>query len=464
MMPSELKPLLVVYDARMNRNTETIVAIATAKAPAGIGIIRLSGPQAKPIAESLLQKKLVARRVSYGRFLDENSEVIDDGLAIYFAGPHSYTGEDVIELQAHGNPYLLSQLLKRCIVLGARQARPGEFTERAFLNEKLDLAQAEAVADLISAGSEAAARAARRSLDGAFSTRVHEVEQGLVNLRVYIEAALDFPEEEIDFLAAPQLQTRLLDVQKNLSTLLEEAQRGKRLLDGVHVVIVGAPNVGKSSLLNRLAGEERAIVTDIAGTTRDVLREAITLDGVVITLVDTAGLRDTTDVVEQEGIKRAHRELIDADLALAVLDDRDAESSAGELRASLAGVPKILWLHNKCDLSGHALHQQEREDGKHLWLSAKSGLGFDELRQALREAAGLSETDAGSFSARTRHIEALERAATTLTTAAHQLELKQGELAAQELRDSHHALGEITGQMDADALLGKIFTSFCIGK
>jgi len=358
----------------------------------------------------------------------------------------------------------LSQLLRRCIELGARQARPGEFTERAFLNEKIDLAQAEAVADLISAGSEAAARAARRSLDGDFSKRVHEVEQGLVDLRVYIEAALDFPEEEIDFLAAPELQTRLHAVRQNLSVLLEEAQRGKRLLDGVHVVIVGAPNVGKSSLLNRLAGEERAIVTDIAGTTRDVLRESITLDGVVITLVDTAGLRDTADVVEQEGIKRAHRELVDADLALAVLDDREADSGNEPLRASLAGVPKILWLHNKCDLSGKAAHEEQREDGRHLWLSAKSGLGFDGLRQALREAAGLNETDTGTFSARARHIDALGRAQTALSTAARQLELKQGELAAQELRDSHHALGEITGQMDADALLGRIFTSFCIGK
>ncbi len=453
-----------VYDGHMNKNIDTIVAIATAKAPAGIGIVRLSGPQSRRIAETLLQKKVNPRIASYGRFLDEKKEVIDDGIAIYFSGPHSYTGEDVVELQAHGNPYLLSQLLKCCIALGARQARPGEFTERAFLNEKLDLAQAEAVADLISAGSEAAARAARRSLDGDFSKRVHVLEQGLVNLRVYIEAALDFPEEEIDFLAAPELQTRLRDVRKNLSDLLEEAQRGKRLLDGVHVVIVGAPNVGKSSLLNRLAGEERAIVTDIAGTTRDVLRESITLDGVVVTLVDTAGLRDTADVVEQEGIKRAHRELVDADLALAVLDDRDAESSAHELRASLAGVPKILWLHNKCDLSGMTVREEVRDDGRHLWLSAKSGHGFDGLRQALRDAAGLNETDSGSFSARSRHIEALERAATALALAAQQLEFKQGELAAQELRDSHHALGEITGQMDADALLGKIFTSFCIGK
>jgi tRNA modification GTPase len=453
-----------VYDGHMKKHIETIVAIATAKAPAGIGIVRLSGPQSLAIAQTLLQKKITVRSANYGRFLDENNEVIDDGIAIYFAGPHSYTGEDVVELQAHGNPYLLAQLQKRCMALGARQARPGEFTERAFLNEKLDLAQAEAVADLISAGSDAAARAARRSLDGDFSKRVHEVEQGLVQLRVYIEAALDFPEEEIDFLASSELQARLQGVQNDMAVLLEEAERGKRLLDGVHVVIVGAPNVGKSSLLNRLAGEERAIVTEIAGTTRDVLRESITIDGVVITLVDTAGLRETEDLVEQEGIKRAHKELAEADLALAVIDDRNAESAIQDLQQSLTTVPCILWLHNKCDLSAKPPRQEQREDGWHLWLSAREGLGFDGLRDKLREVAGLNETDAGSFSARARHIEALIRSRDALGLAEQQLVQKQGELAAQELRDSHQALGEITGLMDADALLGKIFTSFCIGK
>ncbi len=448
----------------MNTPIDTIVAIATAKAPAGIGIIRLSGPLARPIAETIQHKKITVRHASYGRFLDENNEAIDDGIAIFFAGPHSYTGEDVVELQAHGNPYVLMQLQKRCIALGARQARPGEFTERAFLNEKLDLAQAEAVADLIAAGSEAAARAARRSLDGEFSKRVHEVEQGLVNLRVYIEAALDFPEEEIDFLAAPELQQRLQSVRHDMRNLLEQAERGKRLLDGVHVVIVGAPNVGKSSLLNRLAGEERAIVTEIAGTTRDVLRESITIEGVVLTLVDTAGLRETADVVEREGIKRAHIELAEADLALAVVDDRHTEDSIAELKQSLVAVPRILWLHNKCDLSAIPAMQELREDGWHLWVSARDGQGFDGLQQKLRETAGLNEIDAGNFSARARHIEALLRASASLALAEQQLTQKQGELAAHELRDSHHALGEITGHMDADALLGRIFTSFCIGK
>lgn len=448
----------------MDKNTDTIAAIATAKAPAGIGIVRLSGPKAHPIAEQLLRKKIAARVAIYGRFIDANNETIDDGIAIYFAGPHSYTGEDVVELQGHGNPYLLAQLQRRCMTLGARQARPGEFTERAFLNEKLDLAQAEAVADLISAGSEAAARAARRSLDGEFSKRIHAVEQGLVNLRVYIEAALDFPEEEIDFLAAPELQSRLEQVQHDMQVLMTEAERGKRLLDGVHVVIAGAPNAGKSSLLNRLAGEERAIVTEIAGTTRDVLREAITINGVVITLVDTAGLRETDDVVEQEGIKRAHKELAEADIALAVLDDRHADASILDLRHRLTGVPRILWLHNKCDLSGVAPGEEMRDDGQHLWLSARDGLGFDGLRTALREAAGQNENHAGTFSARARHIDALTRAWDYLQRARQQLLHKQGELTAQELRDSHQALGEITGQMDADGLLGRIFTSFCIGK
>jgi len=453
-----------VYDGAMNEHIDTIVAIATAKAPAGIGIIRLSGPKSLAIAETILQKKIRPRLATYGRFQEHNEEIIDDGIALYFVAPNSYTGEDVVELQAHGNPYLLAQIQRRCMQLGARQARPGEFTERAFLNEKLDLAQAEAVADLISAGSEAAARAARRSLDGEFSKRVHELEKGMINLRVYIEAALDFPEEEIDFLATTELHTRLQTVQHDLGVLLQEAEQGKRLLDGVHVVIVGAPNVGKSSLLNRLAGEERAIVTEIAGTTRDVLRESITIDGVVITLVDTAGLRQTRDVVEQEGIRRAHRELAQADLALAVLDDRNSDSAIEDLRESLASIPHILWLHNKCDLSGETAHRELREDGWHLWLSARAGIGFDGLRDALREAAGQNQGDTGSFSARARHIEALIRAGASLALAAQQLTQKQGELAAQELRDSHAALGEITGQMDADALLGKIFSSFCIGK
>jgi tRNA modification GTPase len=452
----------------MNKQTlpaqETIVAVATASAPAGIGIVRLSGPQSKLIAESVCKKKLSARKACYAKFRDAKNHLIDDGIALWFAGPHSYTGEDVVELQAHGNPHLLQQIQQRCIALGARQARPGEFTERAFLNEKMDLAQAEAVADLISAGSEAAARAARRSLDGEFSKRVHAVENAVTDVRVYIEAALDFPEEEIDFLSAPELQKRMQHAQLQLQRLHHDAEQGKRLLDGLHVVIIGAPNAGKSSLLNCLAGEERAIVTDIAGTTRDVLREAIEIDGVMLTLVDTAGLRDSQDIVEQEGVRRARKELQQADLAIAVIDDQHAELAIEQLRQECASVPKIIWCHNKSDLSQHALTTENNADGLHVWCSAKHGEGIDGLREALRRSGGLPTDTQGSFSARIRHLNALNTAAKHLGKAQQQLQARQGELAAQELRDAHHALGEIVGQVDADALLGKIFASFCIGK
>lgn len=447
-----------------SRSRETIVAIASAAGEAGIGVLRLSGPRARPIAEALTSSALRDRQARYVRMRDAQGAVIDDGIALWFQAPRSYTGEDVVELQGHGNPLLLQQLLRRCIALGARQARPGEFTERAFLNDKLDLAQAEAVADLISAGSEAALRAARRSLDGVFSTRVHEVLEHLTLLRVYVEAAIDFPEEEIDFLAAPELQRRLATTRTALADLLGEAERGKRLVDGLHVVIVGAPNAGKSSLLNALAGEDRAIVTDIAGTTRDVLRETIRIDGVSLTLVDTAGLRDAADVVEAEGIRRARIELEHADVALAVLDDRRADLDQQALAATLKDVPRVLWLHNKSDLSGNAIEQRERSDGTHLWLSARTGAGLPLLHRALKSLAGGGEAADGAFSARTRHLEALQRTRGHLGGAAGHLADKQGELAAEELRYGQEALGEITGAFSADALLGRIFSSFCIGK
>jgi tRNA modification GTPase len=443
---------------------ETIVAIATGLAPAGIGIVRLSGPQSKPIAEAVCGKKLLPRQVRYGRFKDTHGQVIDDGVALWFVAPHSYTGEDVVELQAHGNPYLLHQLQQRCIELGARQARPGEFTERAFLNEKLDLAQAEAVADLISAGSETAARAARRSLDGEFSKRVHEVEKALTDVRVYIEAALDFPEEEIDFLATPELQARMLHTHSLLQQLQHDAERGKRLLDGLHVVIIGAPNAGKSSLLNCLAGDDRAIVTDIAGTTRDVLRESIEIEGVMITLVDTAGLRETQDIVELEGIKRARKELQQADLVIAVVDDQQADQAIQQLHQDCVQAPTIIWCHNKSDLSQHPLISERRQDGLHVWCSARHGQGIEALRSALRDISGHEKTPHGTFTARARHLQALSQAMASLALAQQQLTFRQGELAAQELREAHAALGEIVGHVDADALLSKIFASFCIGK
>ena len=442
---------------------DSIAAIATAFGQAGIGIVRVSGPLARQIGEALCQRPLRARQALHARLHDAKGETLDDAVLLYFQGPHSYTGEDVLELQAHGNPALLNAILRECRRLGARDARPGEFTERAFLNDKLDLAQAEAVADLISAQSEAAARAARRSLDGVFSQRCEALAEQLVHARVYVEAALDFPDEEIDFLAAPEIQNRLIRCRDDLAQLRREAEHGKRLMDGLHVVIVGAPNAGKSSLLNALAGNERAIVTDIAGTTRDLLRESIQLDGLWLTLVDTAGLRDTTETVEAEGIRRARNELDKADLVLAVLDDATGE--AGTLHAELQGIGgRVLWLHNKADLSGHAIASELRADGEHLWLSAKHGDGLPALRQALARSAGQGEAGSGAFSARARHLEALDLAAEHLQRAIGLCNQTQAELAAEELRLAHAAIGTITGHMDADALLGRIFSSFCIGK
>jgi len=447
----------------MSGQSESIAAIATAFGSAGVGIVRVSGPLAKRIGETLTGQSLKARHAIHAHLRDGAGDILDDAVVLYFQGPQSYTGEDVLELQAHGNPALLNAILRECRRLGARDARPGEFTERAFLNDKLDLAQAEAVADLISAQSETAARAARRSLDGVFSQRCDAVSAQLVHARVYIEAALDFPDEEIDFLAAPEIRDLLGHCQTELAQLRREAEQGKRLMDGLHVVIVGAPNAGKSSLLNALAGNERAIVTDIAGTTRDLLRETIQIEGLWLTLVDTAGLRDSEEIVEAEGIRRARNELDKADIILAVLDDSQIQAQA--LAAELQGLGgSVLWLHNKADLSGHAIERREQADGVHLWLSAKSGEGLDCLKSELSRAAGLGETGSGSFSARARHLEALDLAAEHLQRASGLCNQAQAELAAEELRLAHNAVGTITGHMDADALLGRIFSSFCIGK
>lgn len=447
----------------MNASADTIAAVATPPGAGGVGIVRVSGANAGAIAATFLGTSPTPRHAHYCAFRDAAGEVLDRGLLLWFPAPHSFTGENVLELHTHGSPVMLRLLLARTIELGARAARPGEFSERAFLNGKLDLAQAEAIADLIASGSEAAARAALRSLDGEFSTHVHALTAATIRLRSHIEAAIDFPDEDIDFLAAPELVGDLEALRAQLAELLAGARRGVRLADGLHVVIVGAPNVGKSSLLNALARSDRAIVTEIAGTTRDVLRETIDLDGIALTLVDTAGLRESGDAVEREGIRRARAELERADLAIVVVDAATDDEAAmpGELAP---GTARIV-VHNKIDL-GDAQARSELQDGTtHIRLSAHTRDGLDLLVAELQRHAGAGESGAGAFSARARHVAALERAQAHLDGAAQALTtLRAGELAAEELRDVQRALDEITGQFTPDDLLGAIFSSFCIGK
>jgi tRNA modification GTPase len=444
-------------------DTDTIAAIASAPGAAGIGVVRVSGSGVPAIAEALLGRRPQPRHAHLAAFLDEAGAPIDRGLLLHFPAPHSYTGEHVLELQGHGSAVLLDLLLRRVCALGARLARPGEFTERAFLNGKLDLAQAEAVADLIAARSEAGARAALRSLEGEFSQRVGVLLDALVALRVHVEAAIDFPEEEIDFLADPAIARQLDEVRTRLADLLAEARRGVRLADGLKVAIVGRPNVGKSSLLNALAQSERAIVTPIAGTTRDVLRETVSLDGVVLELADTAGLRHTEDEVEREGVRRAHGELARADLALLVTEAEHAEADLALLAALPSDVARLV-LVNKIDRDA-AMPRQEGRAGLHyIWASARTGAGLDLLRAELRRLAGVHGGE-GAFSARRRHVLALERVQAHLEHAATTLAASRaGELAAEDLRQAQHALGEITGSYTSDDLLGAIFGSFCIGK
>jgi tRNA modification GTPase len=445
-------------------DTDTIAAIATAAGSAGVGIVRLSGPRSREIAQALCGRELIRRRAHHAFFRDAGEDTIDDGIVLYFAAPASYTGEDVIELQAHGSPVLLQQLLARCCALGARMARAGEFSERAFRNGKLDLAQAEAVADLIAAGDVRAARAARRSLDGEFSGRVEALAADLLALRVQVEAAIDFADEPLDTLGGAAIRARLDLIAQSLAALLAAAERGRKLRDGLHAVIVGPPNAGKSSLLNALAGSDRAIVTEVAGTTRDLLQETIRSDGVELTLVDTAGLREGGDAIEREGMRRAHAELERADLALVVLDARDPQSGRDAVAAAIARVPQRLWLHNKADLlpagAATALGADE------LRVSAHSGAGLESLHLRLKFLALGAGADAGegTFSARARQVEALRRAAAELEAAGDALGDDAFDLAAEALRCGHDALGEVTGRVVPDALLGHIFSTFCIGK
>ena len=450
---------------------DTIVASATPPGRGGIGIVRLSGPLVPAIARELLGGALPApRRAHLAGFHTAGGEVIDFGLALYFPAPQSFTGEDVLELQGHGGPLIQERLIECALALGARRARPGEFSERAFLNDKLDLTQAEAIADLIDAGSTAAARAALRSLQGEFSALVHAVAQALTELRVYVEAAIDFPEEEIDFLSTQELAARLALVATRFDTVERSARQGRLLSEGMTLVIAGRPNAGKSTLLNRLAGYDAAIVTPLAGTTRDLLRERIQLDGLPVQLVDTAGLRApdaAADVVELEGMRRARAELQRADRLLFVIDG--AADPAGraydEERATLPPDVPVTLVFNKSDIAGRTGRATAVDAvPPRLWIAAATGEGVDALRDHLKSAMGYVDDGAGAVSARARHLDALLRARAAFERAAQLLDRRQGELVAEELRQAQHALGEITGEVSSDDLLGQIFGSFCIGK
>lgn len=435
-----------------------IAAIATAPGRGGVGVVRVSGADITPFAMGLLGRLPTARQATFARFRAADGATLDEGIALYFAAPHSFTGEQVLELQGHGGPVVLNLILQRCLELGARLAEPGEFTQRAYLNGKLDLAQAEAVADLIDAASNEAARSAARSLAGAFSARVAELVEGLTRLRMLVEATLDFPEEEIDFLRDADAFGRLDAIDGKLQAVRAQAKQGALLREGLTVVLIGQPNVGKSSLLNRLAGFEAAIVTEIAGTTRDTVREAIQIRGVPLHIIDTAGLRDTDDPVEQLGIARTWAAVEKADVALLLVDAAHGPGDREDV--ILQRLPQMarLTIHNKIDVTSEA----PRAAGDEVWLSAKTGAGVDLLRDKLLESAGWQAAGEGTFIARARHLEALGRAAGHL--AAARGAASQLELFAEELRLAQAALSEITGEFTADDLLDEIFGKFCIGK
>ncbi len=450
-------------------NQDTIAAIATPPGRGGVGIIRISGKQSLQIAQKLLKTELKVRDASYLPFYDDQDQVVDQGIAIYFKAPHSFTGEDVLELQGHGGPVVMDILLKELLKLGVRLAKPGEFSERAFLNDKLDLAQAEAIADLIESTSEQAARSAIRSLQGEFSSKVHGLVEELIALRIYVEAAIDFPEEEIDFLSDGKVLADVNTIISSIEVLQQEAQQGSILREGMTVVIAGKPNAGKSSLLNALAGKETAIVTDIAGTTRDVLREHIHIDGMPLHIIDTAGLRESDDKVEQIGIERAWQEIEKADQIILVADSNEVtEYSPHAIDQSFTRFEKfkdkLLIVANKTDLS--ELEQGSiRSDYKVIPLSAKQGHGIDTLKKELKEIVGYQQSSEGSFLARRRHLDAIQKGLNFCLKGKEQLvDFNAGELLADELRQAQNSLAEITGEFSADDLLGKIFSSFCIGK
>ena len=447
----------------ISSDTETICAIATPPGVGGVGVVRISGPLSKAIAEQVLDVSLQPRKAHFARFTDERGQVIDSGIALLFLAPASFTGEDVVELQGHGGPQILQMVMARVLALGARPARPGEFSERAFLNNKLDLVQAEAIADLIESGTEASARAAQRSLQGVFSEAVNRLQQELIDLRVFVEAAMDFPDEEIDFLADSDVLEKLGRAGQGLQLLLDQAHQGQLLRDGINIAIAGLPNAGKSSLLNALAGRETAIVTDIPGTTRDVLREHISFDGLPVHVADTAGIRESTNQVEVEGVRRARAAMAAADLVLLVIDSTRALEPQLALKTEVPDNINCIEVYNKTDLTQRNTGQQE--GSLKVCVSAKTGEGLPGLIRMVKDIVGASVSQDGVFSARTRHLDALKRTGDHIKIGQMQLEqLNSPETLAEELRLAQKALGEITGQYLPDDLLGAIFSSFCIGK
>lgn len=443
----------------MYAHKDTIVAQATASGRGGIAIVRVSGEKVSSIIQSVLKSQLKPRQTYHLPFLDHDETVIDEGVAVYFQAPNSFTGEDVLELHGHGSPVVVDSLIQRILSLGARMANPGEFSERAFLNDKIDLTQAEAIADLIDAQSKQAARLAVRSLQGAFSRAIASLSEKIIYLRTYIEAAIDFAEEEIDFLKDDQITKQYQAILDELSTIQSQAKQGSLMREGITAVIAGEPNVGKSSLLNALSGKELAIVTDIPGTTRDVLRDHVLVHGIPMHIIDTAGLRDSDDVVEREGIRRAKLEMDQADLILHVQDANQADA------ASISSYVPTLVIKNKIDLAHTQPAVKQENETTQIYLSAKTGAGIDLLRATIVKTVGAKPQEEGLYSARRRHLDALARAKVFLEQGLTQLtDTRAGELVAEELRLAHQSLCEITGEFSADDLLGRIFASFCVGK
>ncbi|MDG2365387.1 MAG: tRNA uridine-5-carboxymethylaminomethyl(34) synthesis GTPase MnmE [Methylococcaceae bacterium] len=444
---------------------DTITAIATPFGKGGVAIIRISGPDSSDIAQQLSSKKPQDRKALFTSFYDASNQIIDSGICIYFKGPNSYTGDDVVEIQGHGGIVVINMLLKRIIALGARIAKPGEFTERAFLNNKLDLTQAEAVADIIESTTEHSVRSAQRSLQGTFSKLIHEVIGELTELRIYVEAAIDFVDEEIDFLNEGGIEQGIKLLSEKITLILGNAKTGQLLRDGISVVLAGKPNAGKSSLLNCLTGEETAIVTDVAGTTRDILKEYIQLDGLPLHIIDTAGIHDSNNLIEQEGIRRAHKEIQFADKVLIIHDVRDQQGINEFISQLDSDSDKRVIIFNKIDLINEPSKVVYSKDGDQIFLSIKTGEGFDLLTDYLKKSVGYDENQEAVFIARQRHVNALSEALIAINNGLIQLQQNQaGEIVAEELRLAQNHLGEITGKISSDDLLGKIFSNFCIGK